>query len=95
MVDDKVVKSFKGVLKDILELELRAGNKIMETYESKDSSFPMRNATIISLDKPFGTPIRNDLANIEYRDINDPHYRKAEYFDEANRQFLCCKFDWP
>ena len=27
MVDDKVVKSFRGVLKDILELELKAGKQ--------------------------------------------------------------------
>jgi hypothetical protein len=95
MVDDKVVKKFKGLLKDILELELKAGNTIVETYESKESSFPIPNATMIFLDKPFKTPIRKDLQNIEYRDINDPHYWKAEYFDEENRQFLCCKFDWP
>lgn len=41
MVDDKVVKSFKGIVKKILELELKAGNRIVETYESKDGSFPM------------------------------------------------------
>lgn len=94
MVDENVVKRFKGVLKDILELELAAGNKVVETYESKDSAFPMPNATMIFLEKPFKTPIQKDVGKIEYRDINDPHYWKAEYFDEENRQFLCCKFDW-
>ena len=93
MVDDNVVKKFRGALKHILELELKAGNTIVETYESKDSSFPMPDATMIFLGKPFQTPIQSDLKNIEYRDINDPHYWKAEYFDEENRQFLCCKFD--
>ena len=50
---------------------------------------------MIFLDKPFKTPIQKDLENVEYRDINDPHYWKAEYFYKENRQFLCCKFDWP
>lgn len=95
MVDDNVVQNFKGVLKEILALEVSAGNKIVETYESKDTGFPMPNATMIFLDKPFKSPIRTDLENIEYRDVNDPHYWKAEYFDKENRQFLCCKFDWP
>jgi hypothetical protein len=50
---------------------------------------------MIFLEKPFKKPIRKDLDKIEYRDVNDPHYWKAEYFDEENLQFLCCKFDWP
>lgn len=94
-VDDDVVKKFSGALKDILELELKAGNKIVETYQSKDSTFPMPNATMIFLGKEFRTPIQKDLDNIEYREINDPHYWKAEYFDKDTLQFLCCKFDWP
>ena len=93
IVDDKVVRGFKGILKEILEL--KAGNRIVETYESKDSTFPMPHATMVFLDKPFKTPIQKDLKDIEYRDINDPHYWKAEYFDNENLQFLCCKFDWP
>jgi len=94
-VDDNIVKRFTGVLKDILELELKAGNKIVETYDAKDGAFPMPNAIMIFLEKPFKTPILKDLDQIEYRDVNDPHYWKAEYFDTEKLQFLCCKFDWP
>jgi hypothetical protein len=93
MVDQNVVKTFVGVLKTILELELKAGNKIVETYESKDSKFPMPNATMIFLGQSFITPIQENLPNIEFRNINDPHYWKAEYFDKENIQFLCCGFE--
>jgi hypothetical protein len=94
-VDDSVVKRFTGVLKDILELELKAGNKIVETYDAKDGTFPIPNAIMIFLEKPFKTPIQTELEKIEYRDVNDPHYWKAEYFDKENLLFLCGKFDWP
>jgi hypothetical protein len=93
MVDQNVVNGFVGVLKTILELELKAGNKIAETYESKDSKFPMPNATMIFLKQSFKTPVQKNLENIEFRDINDPHYWKAEYFDKENIQFLCCGFE--
>ena len=91
-IDDKVVKQFNGILKDVLEAELKAGNKIVETYESKDSTFPMPNAIMIFLGSPFKTPIQHNLPNVVFNETNDPHYWKSEYFDEANRQFLCCKF---
>lgn len=91
-VDDKVVKQFKGILKEILESELKAGNKIVETYESKDGAFPMPNATMIFLGSPFKAAIQRDLPGVVFNEINDPHYWKSEYFDEASRQFLCCKF---
>jgi hypothetical protein len=93
MIDQNVVNTFVGVLKTILEMELKAGNKIVETYESKDSKFPMPNATMIFLGQSFITPIQENLPNIEFRNINDPHYWKAEYFDKENIQFLCCGFE--
>lgn len=92
MIDQNVIDKFLGPLKTILELELKAGNKIVETYESKDSGFPMPNATMIFLQQPFKTSIQKDLENIEFREINDPHYWKAEYFDKEKAQFLCCGF---
>jgi hypothetical protein len=72
MIDQNVVNTFVGVLKTILEMELKAGNKIVETYESKDSKFPMPNATMIFLGQSFITPIQENLPNIEFRNINDP-----------------------
>jgi hypothetical protein len=59
-VDDSV-KRFGGALKDILEQELKAGNKIVETYDANDGTFPMPNAIMIFLEKPFKTPIQKDL----------------------------------
>jgi hypothetical protein len=92
-IDHNIIDRFAGDLKAILELELKAGNKIVETYESKDSAFPMPNATMIFLQKPFMTPIQNNSNGIEFNEVNDPHYWKSEYFDKQYKQFLCCKFD--
>ncbi len=92
-VDEKIVQRFKGDLNTILLSEIAAGNWIVETYESKEPDhFPLPNAIMIFLEKPFLTPVRKDLPNIHFRTMNDPHYWKDEYFDEENIQFLCCKF---
>ena len=94
-VDQKVVDRFVGPLRTILELELKAGNKIVETYESKESTFPMPNAMMIFLDRQFLTPIQRDLNNIAFSEMTDRHYWQGEYFDKERIQFLCCRFDPP
>ncbi len=91
-VDENVVKNFSGTLKTILELELAAGNRIVETFESKEGSFPIANATMIFLAMPFKTPIQRNIKDIEYTESTDRHYWQGEYFDKETRQFLCCGF---
>lgn len=92
-IDQNIIARFDGVLKTILQAELAAGNEIVETYESKDSSFPMPNATMIFLKRSFITPVQTSAPSVEFREINDPHYWKAEYFDKESKQFLCCGFE--
>jgi len=50
---------------------------------------------MVFLGKPFLTPIRRDLTDIIFNDVNDAHYWKAEYVDLRNNMWLCCKFDGP
>jgi hypothetical protein len=89
-VDNNIINKFSGKLNEILQLELEAGNEIAETYEG---DWPYLNSVMIFLNKPFITPIQRDLIDIKFRNVNDPHYWKAEYVDLTNRMWLCCGFD--
>lgn len=89
LVDDNTVKKFTGKLKEILELELKAGNEIVETA---DCNWPFPNSIMIFLKEPFKMLIQRNLDNIEFRNINDTHFWKAEYFDKITNQYLCCLF---
>ena len=91
-IDNDTINKFTGKLKEILQLELMSGNKIAETYEG---DWPYPNSIMIFLEKPFITPIQRDLKDINFRNVNDPHYWKAEYVDLKNKMWLCCKFDSP
>lgn len=91
-IDKKIVNKFSGKLREILQVELKAGNKIAEAYEG---DWPYPNSIMIFLKKPFKTPIQRDLEGIEFRNVNDPHYWKAEYADEKSKMWLCCNFDGP
>ncbi|MFV0350850.1 MAG: hypothetical protein ACK5JF_00875 [Oscillospiraceae bacterium] len=80
---------FTGKLKEILEYELSIGNTICEAYTG---NWPYPNITAILLKNPFSPPIYKGLTGITFRNINDPHYWKAEYHDTANNLLLICKF---
>lgn len=88
-VDKTIILQYIGTLKEILLLELKAGNHICETYKG---DWPCNDCIMIFLEKPFLTPIQKNLATIEFHNINDPHYWKAEYYDKETNQFLCCGF---
>jgi hypothetical protein len=89
-IDNNTINKLTGKLNAILQLELKAGNRIVETYEG---DWPYPNSIMIFLEKPFKTPILRDLEDITFNNVNDPHYWKAEYADLKNRMWLCCRFD--
>lgn len=84
------IDRFCGAIKDILNEELASGNSIVETYEGWPAG-----TTLISLKKPFKRPAKKNLDGIKFRNINDPHYWKAEYFDVINHLLLTCGFNGP
>lgn len=91
MINEKHIKALSPKLSEILEAELKAGNKV---YETSIGGFigSNENHLFVWLRYPFKTEIRNDLEGIVYRLIDDPHYWKAEYDDETNHQTLACNF---
>lgn len=87
MINQEHIRNFSEVLKEILESELEAGNEIVETSQG----WPEKQTIMIFLGRPFLKEYQKP--NIEFREINDPHWWKSEYLDRASKHVLACKFD--
>jgi hypothetical protein len=81
------IKNFSLPLTEILNSELEFGNEIVETSDG----WPSPNSITIFLRKPFFKEY--SVPNLEFRDVNDPHWWKSEYFDERTNHILACKYD--
>jgi ribosomal-protein-alanine N-acetyltransferase len=75
-------------LKPILEAELAAGNEIRECSRG----WPEKESVIIGFRKPFRPPTGPLPPNVEYREINDTHWWKAEYAAKKPVHLLTCGF---
>lgn len=75
-------------LKQILQSELQAGNTVRET----SSGWPEPESIFVLLGSPFILEYQITQP-IEFREINDRHYWKAEYFDAEHKHLLACGFD--
>ena len=86
MTTKEHIDNFSLALTEILNQELQLGNRIVETSKG----WLVNNTVIIFLGEPFKKTHNND--NIGYRNIDDPHYWKAEYFDTSTQHILACIF---
>lgn len=86
MVTQEHIENLSNVLQGILKSELELGNKIVETSEG----WPEERTIIIFLEKPFMREYQ--IAGVEFRPIDDPHYWKSEYYDSASKHVLACKY---
>lgn len=87
MIDNSLFLQLSKEMKHILQSELEAGNRVQETYRgwvSEDHIF-------VFLEYPFRSQYQ--FPGIQYRDVDDPHYWKAEYDDARNHQTIACDFD--
>jgi hypothetical protein len=75
-------------LAELLAAELAAGNEIFET----GSGWPRPESVLVSLAKPFLTKPAPLPPGVVFREINDPHWWKAEYEHEPSGQMLICRF---
>jgi hypothetical protein len=80
---------FTGALQDILAAELAVGNTVQEDWRG---DWPESGCRLVLLKMPFRTRIRRDIPGVTFRNVNDPHYWKAEYRDESLREYLACGF---
>ena len=74
------------LIEKTLKSELNKGNSIAESSKG----WPERKSTLIILKLPFLK--KYNLENIEYKEINNPHYRKEEYYDKGFSQTIVCRF---
>lgn len=86
MISQAHINTFNSRLTEILTAELRLGNVIVETADG----WPKSTSILIFLKLPFFGEYHFD--KIAYRDLNDIHYWKAEYFDKEGDHVLACGF---
>ena len=80
------IENYSSKLTKILNQEVKLGNEIIEISKG----WPDEKTIIIFLKKPFIAEYR--LENVEYMNVDDPHYWKAEYVDHSTKHVLACKF---
>lgn len=75
-------------LRALLQAELAVGNIVVETAEE----WPQPGSIFVMLGKPFLARPAALPRGVVLREINDPHYWKAEYVDENSAHVLACRF---
>ncbi len=89
MTEDEIMKILRGSpLYEIMKKEIELGNRCSEP--SYDAAW--LKAVCVIFDKPFIAPVKK-IDGVIFRDLNDPHYWKAEYIDKINHCMLICMFD--
>lgn len=81
-VDAEHLERFDPKLKRLLEAEIAAGNKVLET----GSGFPLPRSIVVRMEKPFTVAIDLRPGEVVYRLVNDPHWWKDEF--ESNGHML-------
>jgi hypothetical protein len=82
-VDEARIARLCPDLRRIVEAEISAGNWVAETWEGW--------GLVIMLGAPFRARHASD--ELDYRDVDDPHYWKSEYHCKAHHQRVACRFD--
>ncbi|WP_084548623.1 hypothetical protein [Brachyspira alvinipulli] len=89
IIENNNLYKLSDELGKILYRELKAGNMIREISVG---GFADENHLFIFLNASFISKAIKNSENIEYIEVNDPHYWKAEYIDLKNKQTIACPF---
>lgn len=86
MIHSEHLEQFSEKLSRIVQEEIKRGNRVVETAKG----WPETRTVMVFLEKPFS----GDYSHLKltFRDVDDPHYWKSEYFDEQTGHVLACKF---
>jgi hypothetical protein len=87
-IDQAALAALCPELRTILDAELAAGNTIAAA--SRGVGKP--TAVHVALRRPFLTLQSSLPSFVTYREINDPHWWKAEYEHSATGHLLVCRF---
>jgi hypothetical protein len=88
MVSKEDIAALDPALKAILEKELGHGNVVFETWRG----WPKPETICVSLRRPFLMTHLPLPEGVAFREVNDPHYWKAEYWHEPSHHMLVCRF---
>jgi hypothetical protein len=88
-VDPNHLADLAQELRELLEDELAAGNRVVETYRG----WPAQNSIFVMLARPFTRKPDPLPFGVVFREINDTHYWRAEYEHQEKRHILACGFD--
>jgi len=86
--NDANIAKFSGVLKAILQDELKAGNAVADSTIANDGT------VIIALKHQFKTPVRH-FDNIEFNIVEKSDIWHSEYYDKAKNLMLVCYSEQP
>ena len=87
MVDEEHIVALDSALQLILQTELAKGNEVVETWRG----WPEPESVGVALGRPF----RVDHVlptGVVFRNVDDPHWWKAEYAHEPSCHLLICRF---
>lgn len=87
LITQEHLDSFSDKLNRILLTELKRGNEVRETSKG----WPQKTTIMVFMKRPF-TQRYHLYEGVKYRELNDPHYWKAEYFDKSTNHVLACPF---
>jgi len=86
-IDPGHLERFAPELKVLLEAELKAGNKVVET----STGWPKPSSILVMLAEPFKAEPLRTPKGLRFNNVNDPHWWKADYFHEASGHALACR----
>jgi RimJ/RimL family protein N-acetyltransferase len=84
--NDRALGALHPSLRTILEEELAAGNAVVET----GAGWPDPDSIFVRLRDQFRTRPTTLPSGVEYTELNDPHWWKAEYSSASPRHILAC-----
>jgi hypothetical protein len=86
-VNPQDIEELCSELKKLLDAELSAGNEIVETWRG----WPKPESIGVMLSHPFKEK-HEVIPSVVFREIDDRHWWKAEYYFEPRNHILACRF---
>lgn len=86
--ESRIVNRLCPSLRAICEMEIARGNRVCEVWEGE---WPRPNSVFVMLEHPFARRY-DEFSDLEFSQLNDPHYWGDDYSVENGRLILACRF---
>jgi len=88
LIDPTHVDALCCELRVLLDAELAAGNRVVETTQG----WPLLDSVFVLLAAPFYNTPQQLPPGVTLVDVNDPHWWKQEYRHVATGSVLACRY---